>query len=435
MKNKVSALRHLIQEKGDGLVQQCTSSPHFLSFQTRFRGKTLYLYFGRGAGYQGFDFSEQKIPAELRIQDKYLHFARKYWRGMRLLELTSSENDRIVTIKAIKLGTPITLWFFWRGRDLFFAHKHELANHIEIFKSWTGFSRITNEVNVDLNESVLFGELGYGEVKERNNEGDFSIEEYFEAFEKISVPKVSKSKVRNTKSKIIKDLKRFEILKYLEKQTSKDLTDVNAIGEGRFSVNFCGIEGHFKKREHLFNKIKKWKKSESFLLNRLKSLEAEEPIKKEAQKKNIGKSIQPIWKLDKENQLVIKMPKFIRFTYKSWTCYLGRTAVESDQIRKEIAKKEDWWIHLDGLRSGHMFIKSGNEDPTPADLEILGSAMVELNGLQIQEIPIIFTRVKNLKGVKGVAGMVNYKKEKHIVVYFSQQWRQNLTSFEEDANG
>ena len=432
----MNSLNHLIQEKGDGLVQQCTSSPHFICLQTRFRGKTLYLYFGRGASFQGFDFSEIKIPVFLRTQDKFLQFARKYWRGMRVLSVHSSEIDRIVRIDALKEGTQLWVWLFWRGRDLFFAHRHDKEGHIEIFKSWVGFSKVAKEINLEFDESELFGELGYGTVKERKKEGDLSIKSYFSSFKPTETPKIPLKKINNTRLKIEEDLKKFEILKYLEKQTKIDLTEVNKIGDGRFSVSFRGLEGHFKKREHLFNKIKKWKKSEEFLRNRLAGLRVEE---KSNPKKNtpasVGKTVQPIWKLDKKKQLISSLPKFIKFSYKTWTCYLGRTAIESDQIRKEIAKKEDWWLHLDGHKSGHMFLKSNDIVPNPIDLGILGSAMVELNGLSLTEIPLIFTKVKNLKGVKGVAGMVNYKKEKHMVVYFDQEWRQNLTSIEEDANG
>ena len=99
---KVSDLNHIIQERGDGLVQQVISSPHYLCFQTRFKGKTLYLYLGRGGTHQGFDFSEQKIPAFLRIQDRYLQFARKWWRGMRLRELSVTDEDRVLILEGFK---------------------------------------------------------------------------------------------------------------------------------------------------------------------------------------------------------------------------------------------------------------------------------------------------------------------------------------------
>lgn len=442
LNSKVNSLNDLIQERGNGLVQQCLSTPHFLCFQTRFKGKTLYFYLGRGAQYQGFDFSEVKPPANLRIQDKFLQYARKYWRGLQIGRVVASTEERCLLFQGYAQKAPVKVWFFWRGRDLFFSHAEIRDNKVYFFKSWIGKCTLIANHFESLSAKEVFEDVGFGTLEGLGErKGDISVASYLnqfkfrEAKEESSVE--SKSKRSRTIGKIKSDLKKFEILKFLEAQTEKDLTDVKKIGEGRFSVRFSGLEGHYKKREFLYDKIKGWKRSQRFLENRLHEL-SDGPEKKglkKTQKPSFGKTIQPIWKENKTKQTITKTSNYIELEYNGVKVFLGRTALENDFIRKNLAKKEDLWLHLDGHKSGHMFVKNQSGSLGLEDIQILASAMVELNGISLQEIPVIYTQVRNLKGVKGTPGMVNYKKEKHIVVYFDQEWRQKLTSIEVTEDG
>lgn len=440
---KVKSLNDLIQEKGNGLVQQCISTPHFLCLQTRFKGKTLYLYLGRGAQYQGFDFSEKKPSPDLRIQDKFLQFARKYWRGMQITNISCAEQERSLLLEGFVKKSPAKVWLFWRGRDLFFSHAEMKGNTVFFFKSWIGKCHLSADYFQSLEAKEVFEDVGFGALQSLGErKGDLSIDHYLGQFNiksKNENDRPSKKEEKNHKtiSKIKTDLKKFEILKYLEGQTEKDLTDIKKIGEGRFSVSFKGLEGHYKKREFLFDKIKSWRKSQHFLENRLSALEKEGQLanKPTNQRPSYGKTIQPIWKENKQKQTITKNANYIELEYREMKIYLGRNALENDFIRKTLAKKEDLWIHLDGYKSGHMFIKNPSGSLGIIDFEILASALVELNGIELQEIPVIYTQVKNLKGVKGTPGMVNYKKEKHISVYFNREWRQKLTSIEVTEDG
>lgn len=443
LKLKVSSLRDTIEEKGDGLVQQCMSTPHFLTFQVRFKGETQNFYFGRGAIYQGFDYSPLRPPAPLRIQDKFLQFARKYWRGLRVKNLTVADEDRVLELKVAFKGGEGRIWFFWRGRDLFFAHCLRNGPKVDLFKSWVGKCRASEEVAETLTVKDVFEGLGFGEGKDKERIGDLSITRYFKEQEKRVALKKAPSSSESAKNirlkeKIQKDLRRFEIIPFLESQTKKDLTDVNQIGEGRFSINFKGLEGHYKKREYLFDKIKKWKKSKGFLEARLKSLSGEGKPKENKPNSfsmSLGKTIQPIWSEQKSEQIFKNESGFIKFSFRGVPCFLGRTALENDFIRKEKASKDDVWLHLENYKSGHLIIKTDMSQLLPEDIAILASALVELNGIELVEIPVIYTKVRFLKGVKGVPGMVNYKKEKHITVYFDREWRQKLSGIEVISDG
>jgi hypothetical protein len=443
LNSKVQCLNDLIEEKGNGLVQQCLSTPHFLCLQTRYKGRTLYLYLGRGAQYQGFDYSDEKPPSLLRIQDKFLQFSRKNWRGMQIQKIEAYQKDRILTIKGRLGPNPVKVWFFWRGRDLFFAHCELRAHQVHFFKSWIGKCKVNVEDFDNLSLMEVFEDLGVGSLAATGKRvGDLNIERYLKQYSTLqSVALAQNNKITERKLKTIEkikeDLRKFETLDYLQKQTERDLTDVGSIGEGRFSINFKGLEGHFKKREFLFDKIKGWRKSQTFLKKRLDSLTQNqkkvETIR--GQEPELGKVVQPIWAERKEFQHIEKKANFIELQYKGLKVFLGRTALENDYIRKNIAKKEDLWLHLDGYKSGHLFIKNPGNVLNMDDYATLGSALVDLNGIEINDIPIIYTQVKNLKGVKGSPGMVNYKKEKHIVVFFDQDWRQKLTSIEVGEDG
>lgn len=441
---KVQSLNDLIQEKGNGLVQQCLSTPHFLCFQVRFKGKTIYFYLGRGAQYQGFDFSRSKPGSPLRVQDKFLQYARKYWRGMLISKCLPHPQERCLEFQGYIKKAPARTWFFWRGRDLFFAHGEIRGTSTYFFKSWVGKCSVSQEHFLDMTPEEVFADVGFLSLKTLGErKGDLDVDQYLSRFtvspdrddlnEKSSK---GDAKIQKTITKIEQDLTKFKILDFLQKETEKDLTNIKKIGEGRFSVDFRGLEGHFKKREFLFDKIKKWKKSQAFLKDRLNSLKGNSTKeKKVSERLSLGKTIQPIWKESKLEQRIEKKEKYIELKLGDLKIFLGRSALENDFIRKTLAKKDDLWLHLEGQKSGHMFIKSPTETLGHQEFTILGSALVELNNIEIQDIPLIYTQVKNLKGVKGTPGMVNYKKEKHIVVYFDREWRQKLTSIDVGDDG
>src|SRR5205085_9474503 len=90
-------------------------------------------------------------------------------------------------------------------------------------------------------------------------------------------------------------------------------------------------------------------------------------------------------------------------------------AQSNDQLRNKWSSKEDHWLHLDGLKSTHVIIKMlNNASFTPEVLNVGASIVAHFSHFNDDWIPIIHTQVKNLKGVSGAAGMVIYKKEKHL---------------------
>ena len=102
---------------------------------------------------------------------------------------------------------------------------------------------------------------------------------------------------------------------------------------------------------------------------------------------------------------------------------VGLSANGNDELRKNWAKKDDLWFHLEDLRSPHIICKLNNEVLSENVLKLIGSVMIDYSEFDFSEANLIYTQVKNLKGVKGAPGMVNFKKEKHIKVLCLDNWR------------
>ncbi len=427
---KVEIFSEILENKGHAVIQQATTSPHVLCLQCRVPGATYYLYIGRGAQYQGFDFSKSKLPQEFKVQDRFLQFARHYWRGMKVVDMEVSKEDRVLRIKGVKESIIQEMIFFWRGRDLFFTHVKYLGEEIEVFRSWEGKVKDTWAEEDELNLGLLFKDLGFAQVDFGNKDSKFDIDDYLNREKDLEKRSQKYSKKLKTLQKMRAELVLLNGVDSLRPWTDKNLEEVSAVGEGRFKVSFRGIEGHFKKREYLFDKIKGWEKSRRIVKERMDKIEVQRlSAEKETESFQLKdqKIIQPIWNYEKKKTTVQGHQNYIEIIYKNTKCYLGRRAQENDYIRKEFGKKEDIWIHLEGMKSGHMIVKNSGVNLEVDDLQTLASALVELNGIEINEIPVIYTAVKNLKAVKGSPGMVTFKKEKHLKVYFDSHWRQKLS--------
>ena len=105
------------------------------------------------------------------------------------------------------------------------------------------------------------------------------------------------------------------------------------------------------------------------------------------------------------------------------TFALGTNAAANDYLRSRWGHRDDLWFHLEGYRGPHLIAKKSTiGDIPPRVLQVIASALRDYGGLEITEIPVLFTPVKNLKGVKGASGKVRYSKEKYLKMIYDRDW-------------
>lgn len=417
-------------------IQKVSSSAHFLCLHCRLPGKTFYLHIGRGASYRGIWLSELKTPAHLRVKDTFVEYARKFWRSSTVTKVSKCNDDNALMWDAITREGSMKVFFFWRGRDLFFAQAFSKNDDAFLFRSWDGKVELDKSVYEDLGFKDVFVEIGFGEkIGTINN---FDIDSYLnnetgKSNSKIKQKKQLKKSIK-LKEKLSRELNAIEKGIELISYQNEKLDDVQSIGEGRFKISFIGIEGHYKKRDHLFSQVKKWKTSKNIILKKILELDRNTSNKGNPSqvKENAviyNKIVSPIWGYQKVTKKVEKKEHYITFSYNDFMCFIGRNSGENDYLRSKVSQKKDLWVHVENMPSGHLYIRGGK--PNLEDLRVLTSALIDLCNMKLQEIPIIFTLASNLKGLKGKKGAVTFKKEKRLTVQFDQQWRQKISGIDE----
>lgn len=198
-----------------------------------------------------------------------------------------------------------------------------------------------------------------------------------------------------------------------------DLDDHHELKVEDQKIKFPSGLNSYERRNLIYEKIKKLKKGERILGERLQSVEADlinNPVVEKIESKL--PMTKPVWGVGKEK--TSSVPKTHKKDYRVFRLEdvsygIGLTSQGNDALRSEWGHKEDYWVHLDGKKSAHVIIKLSHNQPIQSSiLEMAASLLAEYSDHKDQWIPIIYTQVKNLKGVTGAAGMVIYKKEKHI---------------------
>ncbi|ATH06480.1 hypothetical protein BIY24_00535 [Halobacteriovorax marinus] len=419
------------------VLQKILSSPHYLSFSMRLPGKTIYLYVGRGEKYEGIFFGQKTIPTEYRIRDRFIEFCRKYVQGGIVHKIETLLDDRLVNIYFTKRDAHYNFTLFWKGRELYFSLEEKVGQKHRIFCSWLGWQEFMG--NNDL--ISIYKSIGAGNNKaQRPQNKEFNEEHYFEDLRKnVDVHKFPKRKkkffqrkLKNIETDLLK-VKKWKILKEIIEQEGYKLPeDYKFKIEGipfKIDVNF----NEFKRRDIIYKKIKAFRNAEGLLEDRLSR--TREEFKKWVSGdvyivKGLGKTIEPVWKLVKDD-LVTKKNDVNRKVYlisSGVEVAIGLDSTSNDWLRKNWSKKDDYWFHIDGDKSSHLFLKNTIDAPIDAKLlQLIGSIIAHHSNYSGEQVPLLYTQVKNLKAVKGAAGKVIYKKEKRIDVYIDPAWKERIS--------
>lgn len=413
--------------ESQGQIQKIYSTAYYICLSIRRRGETFCLYFGRGGGHEGVWLGTSAPVSELRQKDTFLEYFRRYLSSCTMLDLRLDKSDRIVCLDYQKYGERNSFLWFWKGRKLYFVHyyKETSESPMKLLLSWHGKAIIPTEDIPDL--FGLFDEIGRVSDNEQTlKSSSFKTieqlleEELNEVHQQDEGPK-KRSFLERKKENIEADLNRARQWEKLHELLEKraDLDSQHELKVGDQKIKFTSALNSYERRNLVFEKIKKLKKGEKILGERLKRVEEDlisGPVKEKLESKL--PMVKPVWGISSKE--VVSKPKNSKKDYKvfkidQFQFGVGLSSQGNDALRSEWGTKEDYWIHLDGRKSAHVIVKLPNNIQIQSDiLEKAASLVATFSDYNDQWIPIIYTQVKNLKGVTGAAGMVIYKKEKHI---------------------
>lgn len=433
-----------------GQIQKIISTHQYICLQLRLPGKTHYIYIGRGSGHEGIWDEEVRPPAPLRTRDRFLEYLRKHLSGHYLAGFQLDPCDRILTIPYGKEAARSILFLFYKGRDLYMAHAN---SHVEggykLFLSWKKIDQPL--VATEDEEEVLsiirqeFNEVG--RLSDPKNpvlvpiESDV-IKMHFDQLRGGEVQKLTSRKrkfLKRKQKKIEQDLERIAKwcdIKLEIERPGFDFTD-------QYRVSICGIDfkfpgdlSHFKKMNIVYSKIKSLRNGEEILKERLADCTAA-ILKGSGTEKQFSYNIpdklcSPVWsqmKQKKEGLSKGASSGVIELSLGPFKAAVGMTANGNDFIRSKWSSKNDLWFHIEGEKSSHLIVKVDNiAQLSEEQLELIGSIIRDYGQLKFEQIPLIYTQVKNLKGVKGTPGMVIHKKVRHRTVHYRPNWKEIIST-------
>lgn len=410
-----------------GQIQKIYSTAYFVTFSVRVPGKTWSLFLGRGAGMEGIWLDEITPPSLLRRKDVFLEYLRKHLSSCTLLGVELDRHDRILKLDYQKFGMKQSLLLFWKARKAYFVHAYRESpeGQLKLLLSWKGRPVTPSEEPTDL--YVCFDEIGRRQdLKHDSFSPKFtSIKDLLSVEENAAAMKAGDFKpgfLQRKKLKIEEDLTKARQWEKIQEVLNNDesLENMYELKVGDHKIKFQGELNAYERRNLLFEKIKKLKKGETILSERLGTVN--KTLEEKVKPAEVTTEL-PVTKIAwGEDPRAVSLKEKAREEaddYKVFgtpTCQIGvgKSARGNDQLRSKWAGKEDTWLHLDGLKSSHVIIKMPSGIPGSLEINLAASILARFSHFQGDWAPVIYTQVKNLKGVSGVPGMVTYKKEKHL---------------------
>lgn len=401
-------------------IQKIFSSAYTIGLSIRLPGQNLALIVGRGKRVEGLGWLEKNIPSILRTQDKFLAYLRSSLTNSVLEKIEVDTDDRIIRIDYLRWGQRNQFFIFYNKKALNFVNYFYSEKKKEFFylKSWENKPVVWN---ASLDFSV-FDEVGRKDLADKTKKGKpFDAEKVLSRelseVEDRTLSKKEKNKtlrkVKNIKSDLDKIRAHTDLLVFLEE--ASDLAELPKKWKFKnIKINF-EYPDHYKRRDQIYKKIKALKAAESLVENRLADAQKKLDGQAEVKEKNPIPPIAPAWNKAKE---AIKAPKIEQksnykvFDFPDFKIGIGLSATGNDALRSEFGSKNDYWFHLDGDTSPHVIVKGENLELNEDLFNIVASIILDHSEYNFSQASIIFTRVKDIKGVKGTPGKVIFKKEK-----------------------
>jgi predicted ribosome quality control (RQC) complex YloA/Tae2 family protein len=408
-----------------GQIQKIYSTAYYISMAIRTPGKTWHLYLGRGGGHEGLWLHDSPPPSQLRRKDNFLEYLRRHISSCSFLGLELDKYDRIVKLNYQKYGKVQSMLLFWKSRKLYFIHYYQESPEggFKLLLSWRGKAITLPEEPKDLN--TLFKEVGRREDLKHDYKSldPLNMGQLLEDELKTSALKglsQNPTFLQRKRDNIEDDLRKAQQWKRLQNMLDKgDSLEGYEIKIGDHKIKFEGELNPYERRNLVFQKIKKLKRGENILNERLQHVSEQldgKVVTKVAANSTIP-IIKPVWGKDEViNPVEVKKSEddYRVFKNSSFQIGVGLSSHGNDQLRSRWAKKEDIWFHLDGLKSAHIIVKLLDRSLDSEIINTAASILAHFSHFNGEWIPVVYTQVKNLKGVTGAQGMVIYKKEKHL---------------------
>lgn len=395
-------------------LQKAYTTPHFLVLGLRFPGRNVALYIGRGNQYEGIFVSDKFPPSYLRVQDRLLDYARKYLVGTRLGKMEVDEKHFAALFHFKNEHTDNSFLFGYKDRQLFFVKQ----NKEEVYTSWNG------ETNTGRSITGLVDSLmGDKSTIDTGKSSIWTLLQYFtDEHKKISGKPIQKKKEKFLEKKlnnITKDLSDVEKWHLIEDELlSEEEFDINQVNLHGHKVKLGSHLNDWQKRDVIFTKVKKLKKAEGILKSRLQETD------EELSKVKIGefefevtkeKVIAPLWQSSANPKVKHNADYNVKnFKIKNIFGMISLDAASNDWLRSQ-GSKDHYWFHIEDYPGAHCLIKTDDVSALSGeDLSAIASMLRDYSQLEITAIPVMYSQLKNVKGLKGAQGKVIVKKPKYL---------------------
>ena len=124
--------------------------------------------------------------------------------------------------------------------------------------------------------------------------------------------------------------------------------------------------------------------------------------------------------MSKQERTLDRGTKIIEYTLADgWMAWVGKTAIDNDELSIKHASQKDWWFHVKGMPGGHVLLRS--EEGREPDKDVLkaaaGIAAWHSKSRDAGQVAVSCTLAKNVTKPKGAKpGSVVIKKEKVMKV-------------------
>lgn len=195
-------------------------------------------------------------------------------------------------------------------------------------------------------------------------------------------------------------------------------------GGGKVLIPLNPLLSPAQNLEEIFSKYKKAKRAVGMIEEQIKATEAEllywETLAAQLQEAGISEIREIMEELRQERGPKPKKrqrPQITTFkTLEGAVIMVGKNNIQNNYLTHELANKEDYFFHVQGIPGAHTILRCGKLTPELVKLAGMIAAQ-HSRAKNSQNVPVDYTQVKNVKKVPKTKGsFVTYTKQKTVFV-------------------